>query len=155
MLVNKDGRPAGAKSYMWVYRTGHMYEGRQIILYEYQKTCSASHPREFLRGFSGICVTDGYQVYHTVEKEREDLKIAGCWSHYPRSMLFQENCQTQRKSAVLRFGSRIIITTFYLKNSGMLLFLSVCSKGLSMGNHLSFHNLSCLFIVSCVTSVYI
>jgi len=23
----------------------------------------------------------GYQVYHTLEKEREDLKIAGCWSH--------------------------------------------------------------------------
>src|SRR5699024_6049206 len=84
VLVNKDGRPAGAKSYMWVYRTGQMYEGRQIILYEYQKTRNASHPREFLRGFSGICVTDGYQVYHTVEKEREDLKIAGCWSHARR-----------------------------------------------------------------------
>lgn len=84
VLVNKDGRPAGAKSYMWVYRTGQMYEGRQIVLYEYQKTRSASHPREFLRGFSGICVTDGYQVYHTVEKEREDLKIAGCWSHARR-----------------------------------------------------------------------
>ena len=81
VLVNKDGRPAGAKSYMWVYRTGQMYEGRQIVLYEYQKTRNASHPREFLRGFSGICVTDGYQVYHTLEKEREDLKIAGCWSH--------------------------------------------------------------------------
>lgn len=77
VLVNKDGRPAGAKSYMWVYRTGQMYEGRQIVLYEYQKTRNASHPREFLGGFSGICVTDGYQVYHTVEKEREDLKIAG------------------------------------------------------------------------------
>ena len=25
VLVNKDGRPAGAKSYMWVYRTGQMY----------------------------------------------------------------------------------------------------------------------------------
>ena len=84
VLVNKDGRPAGAKSYMWVYRTGQMYEGRQIVLYEYQKTRNASHPREFLRGFSGICVTDEYQVYHTVEKEREDLKIAGCWSHARR-----------------------------------------------------------------------
>ena len=84
VLVNKDGRPAGAKSYMWVYRTGQMYEGRQIVLYEYQKTRNASHPREFLGGFSGICVTDGYQVYHTVEKEREDLKIAGCWSHARR-----------------------------------------------------------------------
>lgn len=84
VLVNKDGRPAGAKSYMWVYRTGSMYSSRQIVLYEYQKTRNASHPREFLRGFSGVCVTDGYQVYHTVENEREDLTIAGCWSHARR-----------------------------------------------------------------------
>ena len=84
VLVNKDGRPAGSKSHMWVYRTGRMYTDRQIVLYEYQRTRNASHPREFLKDFSGICVTDGYQVYHTIENEREDLKIAGCWSHARR-----------------------------------------------------------------------
>ena len=84
VLVNKDGRPAGSKSYMWVYRTGRMYTECQIVLYEYQRTRNASHPREFLKEFSGVCVTDGYQVYHTIEGEREDLKIAGCWSHARR-----------------------------------------------------------------------
>ena len=84
VLVNKDGRPAGSKSYMWVYRTGRMYTERQIVLYEYQKTRNASHPREFLKDFNGVCVTDGYQVYHTIEDEREDLRIAGCWSHARR-----------------------------------------------------------------------
>lgn len=84
VLVNKDGRPAGSKSYMWVYRTGRRYTECQIVLYEYQRTRNASHPREFLKDFSGVCVTDGYQVYHTVEEEREDLKIAGCWSHARR-----------------------------------------------------------------------
>ena len=84
VLVNKDGRPAGSKSYMWVYRTGRMYTECQIVLYEYQKTRNASHPREFLKDFSGVCVTDGYQVYHTIEGEREDLRIAGCWSHARR-----------------------------------------------------------------------
>ena len=84
VLVNKDGRPAGSKSYMWVYRTGRMYTECQIVLYEYQRTRNASHPREFLKEFSGVCVTDGYQVYHTIEGEREDLRIAGCWSHARR-----------------------------------------------------------------------
>ena len=84
VLVNRDGRPAGSKSYMWVYRSGHLYEYKQIVLYEYQKTRNASHPREFLKDYSGICVTDGYQVYHTVEKELEDLTIAGCWVHARR-----------------------------------------------------------------------
>ena len=84
VLVNKDGRPAGSKSWMWVYRSGFMYQERQIILYEYQKTRNTSHPRNFLKGYSGICVTDGYQVYHTLEKEQEELTIAGCWVHCRR-----------------------------------------------------------------------
>lgn len=84
VCVNKDGREAGAKSYMWVYRTGKMYYNESIILYEYQKTRNASHPREFLKDYSGTVVTDGYQVYHTLEKEREDLRIAGCWAHARR-----------------------------------------------------------------------
>lgn len=84
VLVNKDGRPAGSKSWMWVYRSGFMQQERQIILYEYQQTRNASHPRKFLKDYTGICVTDGYQVYHTLEKEREDLKIAGCWVHCRR-----------------------------------------------------------------------
>ena len=42
VLINKDGRPAGSKSWMWVYRSGFMYPEKQIILYEYQKTRNAS-----------------------------------------------------------------------------------------------------------------
>ena len=84
VLVNRDGRPAGSKSYMWIYRSGHMYEDKQIVLYDYHETRNSSHPREFLKDFNGICVTDGYQVYHTLEKERKDLRIAGCWVHARR-----------------------------------------------------------------------
>lgn len=84
VLVNRDGRSAESKSYMWVYRSGHLYTDKQIVLYDYHKTRNSSHPREFLRDYSGICVTDGYQVYHTIEKEREDLQIAGCWVHARR-----------------------------------------------------------------------
>ena len=82
--VTKENRTEGAKHYMWVYRTGKMNQDKHIVLYEYQPSRSASHPREFLKEFKGICVTDGYQVYHTIEKEREDLKISGCWAHARR-----------------------------------------------------------------------
>ena len=84
VLVNHDGRKAGSKSWMWVYRSGHLYHDQQIVLYEYQQTRNASHPREFLKGYDGICVTGGYQVYHTLEKEMEELTIAGCWVHCRR-----------------------------------------------------------------------
>ena len=84
VLVNRDGRPANAKSYMWVYRSGSLERRRHIVLYEYQRTRNASHPAEFLKDYQGVCVTDGYQVYHTVEKQRNDLTIAGCWVHCRR-----------------------------------------------------------------------
>ena len=84
VLVSKENRTTGSKHYMWVYRTGKMYQNSQIVLYEYQPSRNASHPRAFLKDFQGICVTDGYQVYHTIEKERDDLRIAGCWTHARR-----------------------------------------------------------------------
>lgn len=60
---------------MWVYRTGFMYAKKPIIPYEYQLTRNASHPRAFLKDYSDICVIDGYQVYHTLEKEKELFPI--------------------------------------------------------------------------------
>ena len=82
--VTKENRTEGSKHFMWVYRTGKMYEDRPIILYDYQPSRNLSHPKKFLKDFRGICVTDGYQVYHTLEAEREDLTIAGCWAHSRR-----------------------------------------------------------------------
>ena len=106
VLVNHDGRGAGSKSWMWVYRSGHLYQKQQIVLYEYQQTRNASHPREFLKGYDGICVTDGYQVYHTLEKELEELTIAGCWVHCRRRFdealkLVPKSCQKESNAFLL------------------------------------------------------
>ena len=106
-LVNKDGRPAGSKSYMWVYRSGYLYQKEQIVLYEFQKTRNASHPREFLKNYSGICVTDGYQVYHSLEKEKEDLIIAGCWVHARRR--FDEALKVIPKEARTKSNAYLVM----------------------------------------------
>lgn len=66
---------------MCVYRFGIMNREKPIILYDYQETRSGEHLRKFLKDFKGVCVTDGYQVYHTAEKLLDDLTIAGCWVH--------------------------------------------------------------------------
>jgi hypothetical protein len=42
--VTKENRTEGDTHYMWVYRTGKMYQERQIVLYEYQPTRNTSHP---------------------------------------------------------------------------------------------------------------
>ena len=106
VLVNHDGRKAGSKSWMLVYRSGHLYQNQQIVLYEYQQTRNASHPREFLKGYDGVCVTDGYQVYHTLEKELEELTIAGCWVHCRRRFdealkLIPKSCQKESEAFLL------------------------------------------------------
>lgn len=82
--VTKDGRKAGSKSYMWVYRTGKMYNSNPIILYDYQKTRNTSHPKTFLKDYKGALVTDGYEVYHSIDRKDPDIKVAGCWSHARR-----------------------------------------------------------------------
>lgn len=80
---------------------------RQIVLYEYQKTRNASHPRAFLKGYTGICVTDGCQEYHTLEKEIEELTIAGCWVHARRR--FDEALKTIPESGCKKSMSYLIM----------------------------------------------
>lgn len=84
LKVNRDGRKAGSSSYMWVYITGeHDDSGKKIVLYDYCRTRSTEHLREFLSSYKGILVSDGYQSYHTFSKE-QSLTSAGCWPHCRR-----------------------------------------------------------------------
>jgi len=80
-----NGRGPNSKDYMWVYHTYERYGSPPIFIYDYQPTRKAENPRNFLEGYEGILVTDGYQVYHTLAKEHPDkLKVAGCWAHAKR-----------------------------------------------------------------------
>lgn len=84
LKVNRDGRKVGSSSYMWVYITGeHDDSGKKIVLYDYCRTRSTEHLREFLSSYKGILVSDGYQSYHTFSKE-QSLTSAGCWTHCRR-----------------------------------------------------------------------
>lgn len=84
MRIENKKLSGGKKTYMWVYRSSPSGDSPPIILYEWQPSRRTDHPREFLKEFSGTVVTDGYQVYHSIENERKDLTIAGCWIHARR-----------------------------------------------------------------------
>ncbi len=62
---------------MWIYRTRKSY-AEAIVLYEYQKDRKEDHPKEFLKDFQEVCVTDGYQAYHALEEKTPGLTVAGC-----------------------------------------------------------------------------
>mgnify|MGYP002857279696 CR=1 FL=1 len=83
--VSKDGRPANAESRMFVYRSGEFEQERVMILYDYQKTRKTEHIAEFLGDFSGVLVSDAYSGYHSLDRQREDIRVANCWAHARRS----------------------------------------------------------------------
>jgi hypothetical protein len=83
--VVKDGRNPGTKSYMWVYHTYDRYGTPPIYIYQYDPSRSSRVPGEFLRDFKGVLLTDGYEAYHKLARDRaNDLKVAGCWAHTKR-----------------------------------------------------------------------
>ena len=83
-LVTKDGRKAGSKSYMWVYRS-NVLDPNPLVIFDYQMTRHASHPQEFLKDFRGKLVTDGYESYHKLARLRSgEIIVAGCWVHAHR-----------------------------------------------------------------------
>ncbi len=81
--VNKEnGKKASSKSYIWVHRTGD-YGGPPIILYNYTRTRSGDHAKNFLETFTGFHVSDAYAGYEKVEGITRCL----CYSHLRRYYL--------------------------------------------------------------------
>jgi transposase len=77
-VLNESGRAAQTTSYMWLYRTGR--DGPAIVLYDYQQTRAAEHPKQFLAGFKGYLHVDGYAGYNGVS----DVTLVGCFAHARR-----------------------------------------------------------------------
>ena len=77
MQCNKEeGRIASSNSYMWVLRSGEL-EKRKGIIFKYSSSRSEKTAQEFLKGYKGILVTDGYAAYNNIE----DITHAECWAH--------------------------------------------------------------------------
>ncbi|BBN97858.1 IS66 family transposase [Sporolactobacillus terrae] len=77
-VLKEPERPATSKSYLWLYRTGHL--GPPIVLYDYQTTRASKHPARFLADFKGYLHVDGYAGYHALQS----ITLVGCWAHARR-----------------------------------------------------------------------
>lgn len=78
--VNKEhGRSPTSNSYMWVLSSGEL-EKTKGVLFKYSPSRSGEIAKEFLKGYKGIIVTDGYAGYNDVE----DVVHAECWAHARR-----------------------------------------------------------------------
>ena len=78
-VLKEDGKAASSQSRMWVYTTPGRGE-RQVRYFEYQPDRKGMRAAEFLKGFHGCLVTDGYSGYEQVE----GVIRCGCWAHMRR-----------------------------------------------------------------------
>ena len=64
-VLKENGKAAASASRMWVYAS---WEGskKPIRIFEYQPDRSGKRPANFLKGFTGYLVTDGYAGYNQV-----------------------------------------------------------------------------------------
>lgn len=80
----KDQPEDGDVNYMWVYRNGKCDSKYPVVIYDFQRTRNSSHADEFLQGYSGTLVMDGFSGYDSLDRRRNDLKVTGCWIHAKR-----------------------------------------------------------------------
>ena len=117
MRIDNNKVKNGKKTYMWVYRTNPNLSSKPIILFDWQPSRRADHPRDFLKNFSGVVVTDGYQVYHKLGKERPDLLVGGCWIHARRPYAeFIKSVQTSAKGTIAEEAYKMITEMLHLDN---------------------------------------
>lgn len=83
--VNKDGRSAGSKSFLWIHCSSSLLDCPPIIIFCYEKTRGTDHLRKFFSEFSGYITCDAYISYQVLEKENpETVTTAGCMMHARR-----------------------------------------------------------------------
>ena len=78
-VLKEDGKKASSESRMWVYASSER-SARQVRYFEYQPDRKGARAVQFLEGFHGCLVTDGYAGYEQVP----GVVRCGCWAHMRR-----------------------------------------------------------------------
>ena len=78
-VLKEPGRNPETDSFMWLFRSGE--DGLPpLILYRYTETRAKFNAVEFLKGFKGYLMTDGYQGYNNLP----NIIREACWAHIRR-----------------------------------------------------------------------
>lgn len=97
--------PEHNKEYMWVFHSPGGKDTHPLFLYEYLGARNGAVIQEYLKGYKGTLITDGYQPYHTLMKNSDEIKVAGCWAHARRK--FAEIVKAVKKGATLTPAQKI------------------------------------------------
>ena len=81
-VLHEPERRAQTRSYMWLFRSGED-DGVPIILYKYSETRAGDTAVDFLDGFQGYLMCDGYSGYNKVKT----AKRLACRAHIRRYLV--------------------------------------------------------------------
>lgn len=81
-VLKEPGRTPEQKSYIWAYASSKR-AAVQIRCFEYQSSRAGDCPENFLKGFHGTLISDGYAAYGTLT----GITRAGCWAHMRRKWI--------------------------------------------------------------------
>jgi transposase len=93
VLKEKDKAPT-SNSYMWVQTGGP--PDKPVVLYDYDRSRSASVPTALLEGFKGYLMTDGYDGYNEIARTQGVERLA-CWAHVRRRFVEATRVQPKGK----------------------------------------------------------
>ncbi len=94
------------RAYLWAYRSNDLEPGPRIIVFNYQTSRSGRHARDFLDGWQGHLVVDGYAGYKALFTLAGNCTELGCWAHARRKFfdLHQASASTVAFEALQRIG---------------------------------------------------
>lgn len=93
-VLKEEGKAATSNSYMWVQTGGP--PDKPVVLYDYDRSRSASVPTALLEGFKGYLMTDGYDGYNAVARI-DGIERLACWAHVRRRFVEATRVQPKGK----------------------------------------------------------
>ena len=93
-VLKEKGKAATSNSYMWVQTGGP--PDKPVVLYDYDRSRSASVPTALLEGFKGYLMTDGYDGYNAVARI-DGIERLACWAHVRRRFVEATRVQPKGK----------------------------------------------------------
>lgn len=80
-VLDQPGRTPNTKSYVWVFCGG--VAERRVVYFKHTPTRHGKTAQEFLTGYTGAVVSDGFSGYNPLDKTSGVVHL-GCWAHVRR-----------------------------------------------------------------------
>lgn len=90
-VINESYSRRKIRSFLWQYRTAEDCE-YPIVMFDYCQGRSGKYAAEFLDGFNGVLLVDGYSGYNKVE----GATLAHCWVHARRYFIEASMCTVSK-----------------------------------------------------------